>query len=164
MADGVRRALQPVMPGQQYVTVRPMAGLLDQRRRSWQVGATMFLAFGALALAVAAVGLYGVIAYDVAQRKHELGVRVALGAQEGDILRLVLRHGLRLAIAGVAIGVGVALAASRWIQPLLFRQSATDPLVYAVVGAVMIAVALTASALPAFRAARSDPNLALRAE
>jgi putative ABC transport system permease protein len=141
-----------------------MAALVDQRQRSWRLGATMFVAFGILALIVAAIGLYGVIGYNVAQRMHELGVRVALGAQRGDILRLVVGQSLRFAIAGVFIGALAAALASRWIQPLLFRQSATDPLVYGGVSAMMLVVALAASALPAFRAARADPNLALRAE
>ena len=124
----------------------------------------MFVAFGVLALVVAAVGLYGVIGYTVAQRMHELGLRVALGAQRGDILRLVVGQNLRLALFGVALGVLVAVLASRWIQPLLFRQSATDPRVYTGVGALMIVVAVAASALPALRATRADPNAALRAE
>src|SRR6185436_11923456 len=121
------------------------------------VGATMFVAFGALALIVAAVGLYGVIAYNVAQRMHELGVRVALGAQAADVGRLVVGQGLRLAIAGLAIGGAISLAASRWIQPLLFQQNARDPVVFAVVAAMLMVVALIASSVPAMRAARVDP-------
>jgi ABC-type antimicrobial peptide transport system permease subunit len=124
----------------------------------------MFVAFAVLALVVAAVGLYGVIGYSVAQRMHELGVRVALGAQRGDILRLVVGQSVRFALAGTALGVLVAVIQSRWIQPLLFDQSATDPWIFAGVGAMMIAVSLAASAAPAWRAARADPNAALRAE
>jgi ABC-type antimicrobial peptide transport system permease subunit len=163
-AETVRRALQGVMRGSSYVTVRPLAEIVESAQRSWRLGATMFMAFGLLALIVAAVGLYGVIGYDVAQRMHELGVRVALGARRPDIVRLVVAQGVRLAAAGTALGVAIAVAASRWIQPLLFRQSATDPWVYVGVGAAMIAVALVASAVPATRAARADPNAALRAD
>jgi ABC-type antimicrobial peptide transport system permease subunit len=163
-AETVRRALQATMPGQQYVTVQPMMTLLDGQRRSWHVGATMFIAFGVLALIVAAVGLYGVIAYNVGQRMHELGVRIALGAQRTDVMRLVVGHGVRLSLAGVAAGSAIAFAAARWIEPLLFQQSARDPAVLGTVGAVLIAVALVASAVPALRAMRADPNTVLRSE
>ena len=146
------------------MTAKSLRSIVAERQRPWEFGATMFVAFGVLALVVAAVGLYGVIGYNVAQRMHELGLRVALGAQRGDILRLVVGQNLRLALFGVGLGMLVAVLVSRWIQPLLFRQSATDPLVYGGVGAMMIVVALAASALPAFRAARADPNTALRAE
>jgi ABC-type antimicrobial peptide transport system permease subunit len=162
--EGVRKVLQRVMPGQSYVTVQPLREVIDGTRRSWRLGATMFVAFGSLALVVAAVGLYGVIGYNVTQRMHELGVRVALGAQSRDILRLIAGQGVRFALAGVAVGSALALVGSRWLQPLLFEQSATDPVVYAAVGAVLLLVALAASALPAARAARADPNAALRAE
>ena len=104
------------------------------------------------------------IAYNVTQRMHELGVRMALGAQAGDIRRLVMSQGARFAGAGVALGVVLAVVASRWIEPLLFQQSAKDPVVYALVGGVLMAVALAASAVPARRAAQADPNSALRSE
>lgn len=94
----------------------------------------MFVAFAALALVVSAVGLYGVIAYNVAQRLHEVGVRIALGARAGDVRQLVVGQGLRFALAGVVLGSVLALVASGWVQPLLFRQSARDPAVYALVG------------------------------
>ena len=162
--EAVRKALQTVMPGQTYVTVMPLFDIVDGARRSWQLGATMFVAFGVLALLVAAIGLYGVIGYNVTQRMHELGVRVALGAQARDILRLVVGQGMTFAAAGVVLGGVAALLASRWIPPLLFRQSAKDPIVYALVAAIMMLVALAASAPPAARAANADPNSALRAE
>ena len=161
---GIRKALQRVMPGAAYVTTKPFGDVVEQERRSWRLGATMFVAFGVLALVVAAVGLYGVIGYNVAQRMHELGVRVALGAQARDILQLVVGQGIRFALAGVALGTVLAYAASRWLEPLLFRQSPRDPVVYSVVGAVLLLVALAASAVPAMRAARADPNTALRSE
>jgi putative ABC transport system permease protein len=162
--EAVRKALQAVMPGQSYVTIKPFAEIVDGQRRSWQLGATMFVAFGVLALLVAAVGLYGVIGYNVAQRMHDLGVRVALGAQSRDILRLVVGQGVRFAVAGIALGVVLAYGASRWLEPLLFQQSAKDPVVYAAVGALLLLVALGASAAPAVRASRADPNTALRSE
>jgi len=162
--ENVRKALQSVMPGQSYVTVTPLIDIVDGARRSWRLGATMFVAFGVLALLVAAVGLYGVIGYNVTQRMHELGVRVALGAQARDILRLVVGQGVRFAVAGIALGTLLAFLASRWVQPLLFQQSATDPWIYGAVGAVMLGVTLAACASPAWRAAKADPNTALRSE
>ncbi|MEX2180305.1 MAG: ABC transporter permease [Gemmatimonadaceae bacterium] len=162
--EPVRKALQAKMPGQSYVTVRPLMDIVEGSQRSWQLGATLFVAFGLLALAVAAIGLYGVIAYNVTQRMHELGVRVALGAQRPDILRLVVGQSARFALAGVTVGCALALVASRWVQPLLFQQSATDPGIYVAVSAIMVVVALGASMSPALRAARADPNSALRSE
>jgi ABC-type antimicrobial peptide transport system permease subunit len=152
------------MPGETYVTARPMREVVDGERRSWRVGATMFVAFGALALVVAAVGLYGVIAYNVAQRMQELGVRVALGAQAADVAKLVVGQGIRFAVAGVLLGTLLALLAARWVQPLLFQQSAKDATVFGVVGGVLITVAILASSIPARRAVRVDPNTVLRTD
>lgn len=162
--ERVRRAMQAVMPGMGFVVVSRLQEVVDDERRSWRVGATLFLALGGLALVVAAVGLYGVISYSVAQRMHELGVRIALGARSSAILRLVLAQGLAFAAAGAAIGLAIALAASRWIEPLLYKQSPRDPFTYAAVAIAMGVVAMLASALPAWRAVRADPNRALRAE
>ncbi len=162
--DDIRRALQRVMPGESYVTVWPLQDEVDGQQRSWQLGATMFAGFGLLALIVAAVGLYGVISYDVGQRTHELGIRVALGAQSSNIMGMVVSQGVRFALTGVVIGTAIALGAARWFQPLLFHQSARDPLVYSFVAFTLMVVAVAASAVPARRAAKADPNLALRAE
>ena len=162
--ERVRRALQAAMPGDGFVVVRPLAELLGVSRRSWSLGAILFTTFGLLALIVAAVGLYGVVAYDVAQRRHEIGVRIALGARSRDVLAIVARQGFGFVAAAVGLGVLVALAAAHWIQPLLYGESAKDPVAYAVVSAIMIVVALVASVVPAARAARVDPNIALRAE
>ncbi|MDB4914408.1 MAG: permease, partial [Gemmatimonadetes bacterium] len=162
--ERVRLELQRVMPGTAYVTVSPLEDLVDVQRRSWQLGATMFVAFGVLALIVAAVGLYGVIGYNVAQRMHEIGVRIALGAQSRDVVKLVVGQGVSFAVAGVLLGFVIALLSGRWIQPLLFKQSATDPAIYAAVGVLLVFVALVASAVPAVRATRADPNAALRSD
>jgi predicted permease len=162
--ERVRQALQRVMPGESYLVPTRLEDVLAGARRSWQLGATMFVAFGGLALVVAAVGLYGVIGYGVTQRMHELGVRIALGARRRDILALVTGQGMRLATLGAVLGIGVAVAASRWIEPLLFRQSATDPLIYVGVVLVLLLVAVAACLVPAVRASRADPNAALRAE
>jgi hypothetical protein len=162
--ERVRVAMQAAMPGDGFVVLRPLQQILDSQRRSWRLGAMLFTVFGALALVVAAVGLYGVIAYNVAQRMHELGVRIALGARATNILRLVIGQGLAFAATGVAIGLALATIASPAIKPLLYKLSPRDPLTYAAVGALMVLVGLVASAVPAFRALRADPNRALRTE
>jgi putative ABC transport system permease protein len=162
--ENVRRAFQAIMPGQSYVRVASLNQNVENAQRSWRVGATLFVAFGVLALAVAAIGLYGVVAYNVTQRMHELGVRVALGAGRGNIVRLVVGQSARYAVGGVLVGCGLALLAGRWIEPLLYQQSATDPVIYAAVGAIMLVVAMVAAAAPAMRAVRADPNAAMRAE
>jgi ABC-type antimicrobial peptide transport system permease subunit len=164
LAETVRKQLQTLMPGSSYVTVTPMHDIVDPNLSSWRMGATMFLLFGILALVLAAIGLYSVIAYNVAQRTHELGLRIALGAHARDVLRMVLGEGLRFGLAGIALGVAIALAAGHWVQPLLYGESAHDPLVFAAVAAVLVLAATAASAIPAFRAARVDPSVALRTE
>jgi ABC-type antimicrobial peptide transport system permease subunit len=152
------------MPGASYVTVTPLAKIIGGEMRSWRLGATMFVAFGALAIVLAAVGLYSVIAYNVAQRTHELGVRRALGAQAGDVVRLVVGEGIRVAGVGVAAGVVLALVSGRWIAPLLFQVSPRDPAVFVAVTAVLLVIAALASWIPATRASRVDANTALRAD
>jgi predicted permease len=163
-SEGVRRALQRLMPGASYVTVTPMEEIVEPNMRSWRLGATMFTAFGALALLVAAVGLYSVIAYTVTQRTHEMGVRVALGARTRDIVGLVLADGLRLAVVAVVLGAAVVLYAGRWVEPLLFDTSPRDPLVIIGIGVGLLLVAGAASLIPALRASRVDPAVALRAD
>ena len=163
-AESVRRALTREMPGDGFVVVRPLQEVVDDHMRSWRLGATLFVAFGALALAVAFVGQYGAISYHVAQRMHEWGVRAALGARAGDVVWLVASQCLWVGAVAVAIGLALAWGAARWVQPLLFRQSATDPVTYSIVAAGMAIVALAASALPAARAMRADPVTALRAD
>jgi ABC-type antimicrobial peptide transport system permease subunit len=163
-AEAVRRSVQRIMPGASYVTTIPLRSIVDPNMQSWRTGAMMFVAFGALALTLAAVGLYSVIAYSVAQRRQELGVRVALGALPADLVRLVLRGGLRVVIGGIAIGSALALWAGRWISGLLFRESPTDPAVYLTVAGVLVTASLVATAFPALAAARVDPNTVLRAD
>ena len=163
-AEGARRALQKVMPGQGYVTTWPLSYIVGRQQRSWEIGAKMFVAFGGLALVVAAIGLYAVIGYNVAQRMHELGVRIALGARSADVIRLVVGQGMGFAVAGAVLGAALAMMAARWVQPLLFNQSARDPLVFVSVAGILVMVAIAASSVPAFRATRADPNRTLRAE
>ena len=163
-AQAIRRRLQQLMPGTSYVTVTPLREILGEQTRSWELGATMFLAFGALALVLAAIGLYSVMAYNVAQRSQELGVRAALGAQQKDLVRLVLNEGLKMATVGIVIGVVIALAGGQWLGPLLFQESPHDPLVFGFVALVLLGVTVAASIVPSRRAARVDPIVALRYE
>ena len=164
LAEPIRRALQKEMPGASYVTVTPLSTIVGRKTQSWELGATMFAAFGLLALAVAAIGLYSVVAYNVAQRTREMGVRLALGARVRDVVILVLRDGVTLGAAGLAIGAVVSLVAARWIAPLLFKESARDPVVFGSVTVVLLSATVAASWIPALRAARVDPQVALRAE
>jgi hypothetical protein len=164
LIEPLRRRLQQEMPGASYVAVSRLGDLVETESRSWVMGATLFTAFGALALILAAVGLYSVISYNVAQRRQELAVRVALGAAARDVLRLVVGEGLRFAVAGAVVGVAIALFVAPRIAPLLFNQSPRDPVVFGAVTAALLVVALLASLIPAIRGARVDPNVALRAE
>ena len=129
-----------------------------------RMGAALFGIFGLLALVLAAVGIYGVMAYNVAQRTNEIGLRMAMGARPADVLGLVAGHGLRLAAMGIGVGVACGIAVTRLLENLLFDVRAYDPLTYASVSALIAAVAFLASWLPARRAARIDPALALRME
>ena len=164
LAESVRKQLQALMPGSSYLTVTPMHDIVDPALSSWRMGATMFLLFGILALVLAAIGLYSVIAYNVAQRTQELGLRIALGAHARDVLRMILGEGLRFGLTGIVIGALIALAAGHWVQPMLYGESAHDPLVFVAVAAVLAIVAVAASAIPALRAMRLDPSIALRTE
>jgi predicted permease len=163
-AETVRHVLQSVMPGPSYITVTPFADVIGQQMRSWQLGATMFVVFGLLALALATIGLYGVIAYSVTQRLHEMGVRIALGARTVDVVWLVVRRGVLLGALGIVIGAAITLASAGWLEPLLFAESARDPVVYVLVAAAMLAVATVASFIPARRASLVDTNVELRSE
>jgi predicted permease len=162
--ETVRRRLQQEMPGASYVKLTPFSEVMGQQTQSWRLGATMFVAFGALALVLAAVGLYSVVAYNVTQRQHELGVRVALGASGRDVVRLVVTDGLKVVGAGVAGGLLIAFWAGRFVEPLLFRVSPKDPSVFALVAMTLIGVAIAASWMPARRASRVDPNVVLRSD
>jgi predicted permease len=163
-SETVRRALQKEMPGASYITITPFADIIGDQTKSWELGASMFLTFGILALVLAAIGLFSLISYNVAQRTHELGVRVALGAQIGDLIRLVVTEGMKMGGLGVGIGAAIAFASARWMAPLLFKESPRDPLIYGVVAATLLAVTAVASFIPARRAAGVDPNRALRSD
>jgi putative ABC transport system permease protein len=160
----LRRWIQPVMPGAGYVVAKSFSEIVAPSMRSWQLGATMFAVFGGLALALAAIGLYSVVAHSVVQRTHEMGVRVALGARRADVVRLIVGESLGVVVVGVILGAIAAIVSGRWVQPLLFGVSAHDPLVLVAVVFILPAVALAASCVPALRASRVDPNVALRSD
>ena len=120
--------------------------------------------FGALALLLAAIGLYGAIAYSAAQRTREFGIRIALGAQTPDVLRQVLREGVLLGVLGLAIGLVIAVATTRVLRSQLFGVTPTDPLSFMIVSVLLLTVAIMASYFPARRATRVDPIVALRSE
>jgi putative ABC transport system permease protein len=120
--------------------------------------------FAALGLVLAAVGIYGVTAYGVSQRTHEIGLRMALGAREGDVMKMVVRQGLTLAGVGGAIGLIASYALTRLMKTMLFGVSATDPLIFTVIALSLVLIALFACWMPARRAAKVDPMIALRCE
>jgi predicted permease len=160
----VRRALQEAVPNLPFANVTPIADLVAPSIRPWRLGSTMFGAFALLALVLSAVGLYGVLTYTAAQRTHEMGVRVAMGAQRWDVQRLMVSHGVGIAAVGAGLGALVALAAGQVLSSLMYGVSPRDPFVLLAAAVVPVVVAALASYLPARRASRVDPVVALRYE
>jgi putative ABC transport system permease protein len=157
----VQREIKQMDPHVPIRSPQLVRDVIDQSLWAVNLGAGLLAVFGVLALTLACVGLYGVMAYSVGQRTQEIGLRMALGAGPGQVLRLVLQQGLTLVAAGVVLGVTGALGVSRLIQSLLFG-SARDPLSFITASAALVVVAAIASFLPALRASRVDPLVALR--
>ena len=161
---GVRAQIQSLEPNLAITNVQTIGEIIDQGLWAPEMGAALLALFGGLALVLAAVGVYGVLAYSVTQQTREIGIRMAMGAERSHVLRLVVGQGLKLAGAGLALGIVVALALTRQLSSLLFGVSAYDPLTYGGVVLILAIVALLACYIPAQRATRVDPLVALRYE
>ncbi|HEY2375044.1 MAG TPA: ABC transporter permease [Gemmatimonadaceae bacterium] len=164
VAGTLRRELQSLDARVAFATVRPMTAMIEPQLAPWRIGTFIFMLFGVIGALLAAVGLYGVVSFVVAQRTREFGVRLALGAQTDDVFRLVLSHGARLVGVGLIAGAIVAALSTRLFVSLMFGVSALDPFVYVVMALLLAVVALVASYVPALRATRVDPIEALRTE
>jgi putative ABC transport system permease protein len=166
VAANVRAAIHIVEPSTPVIRVETMRADLSSRVASPRFYTVMLGLFAGVALALAGLGVYGVVSFAVSARTHEIGVRMALGAQSGDVLRTTLRQGATLAALGTGLGLLCSLAAVRVLTgtDLLFRVKPTDPLTFAYVPGVLFAAAMIASYAPARRAARVDPAIALRNE
>lgn len=164
LADSVRAVVREVDLNQPVYNVMTMEQRLSNTMVSRRFNMSLLAVFAGLALGLAAVGIYGVMSWSVSRRVREIGVRMALGAQEGDVLRLVVRQGMAPALAGIGLGIAAALALTRYLESLLYAVPATDAFTFASVSALLALVALAACYLPARRAARVDPLEALRCE
>jgi putative ABC transport system permease protein len=164
IAAAVRSALKPLDAEMPIGDIERVEEVITRATGQPRFRAVLFGGFAVAALVLAAVGLYGLISFTVAQRVPEIGVRLALGARPADIGRLVLGHGIRLAALGIVLGLAGAVAAARLLEGLLYSISATDPRVYAGLAVLLLAIAALASYMPARRAMRVDPVTALRAE
>jgi putative ABC transport system permease protein len=164
LASAVRAEVRALDPNLPLAQVRPMTGIVATSLSEPRFTSVLFGVFAALALLLAAIGVYGVLSYLVTLRTREIGIRVAIGAGPRDVLRLVLGRGLALSIGGIVVGLIVAVPLARLIGTLLYEVSSLDPLTFVAVPLVLSIVALGASALPARRATRVDPVTALKSE
>jgi predicted permease len=164
LAAALRPLAQSAYPGLPYLEVQTMRDRIGPQFETWRLGATLFGAFGLLGLTLAAVGVYGALAYRVRGRTRELGIRLALGAEARALAEMVIKEGLGLTVLGVGLGTAGALAAGKALQSLLYGVSARDPVVLSASTALLLLAALIASWLPARRATRVDPVVALRSE
>jgi predicted permease len=164
LVNDLREAVRQIDPSLAIAEVRPMDDIADANVSTPRFALFLVSLFAGLALTLAAIGIYGVISYSVSQRTHEFGLRMALGAKPGDVLRLVLRQGVKLALLGVVIGLAGALVLARVLWSLLYQVSAADPATFLLVSAIAIAVAALACYLPARRATGVEPSRALRSD
>jgi len=166
LLDTVRREVRAEDNKLPVLNFRTMKQHLEGSMDLWIVrtGATMFTIFGAVAMFLAVIGLYGLKAYTVAQRTREIGIRMALGAAAGENLRMILKEGLVLTLIGVAVGVALSLGLGAVLAGMLYQVSGADPVIFSVTPLLLIAVSMVACYFPARRAARVDPMVALRDE
>jgi putative ABC transport system permease protein len=164
LVSAVRQIVREVDPDQPVSNVATMSDVLGDEAAQRRTGMFMLVAFAGLALLLASLGIYGVLAYFVTQHTNEIGVRIALGASPFNILSLVLRKGMGLTLLGVGIGLAVSFALTRLMRSLLFGVNASDPLTFMAVPALLVVVALLACLIPARRAMKVDPMVALRYE
>jgi predicted permease len=164
MLASVREQVWAVDKDQPITNIETMERLMAKSAAPRRFNLLLLGVFALAGLALAGVGLYGVMSYTVTQRTREIGVRMAMGAQKVDVLRLVIEEGMKLALVGALLGLGGALALTRLLKTLLFSVSATDPLTFIVIAAVLMIVALLACWLPARRATKVDPLIAIRCE
>jgi putative ABC transport system permease protein len=164
VAGAVRSVVRQLDPTLPVANVRPMTEVVATALATPRLTGFLLGAFAAIALALAAVGIYGVLAYLVSQRTQEIGIRLAIGADRREVLKMILRQGVILAVGGIAAGVGAALLLTRLMQSLLYEITPSDPITFVVVGVVLFVVALVASYLPAWRATRVSPLIALRTQ
>jgi len=162
LASALRAQIAAADPEQPLTEIQTMQERLELASASPRFNMLLIGVFSAAAFILAVIGIYGVIAYSVAQRTQELGIRIALGAERFDILRLVIGSGLALTLAGIAIGLAGSIALTRLMSAMLYETSATDPVIFGASAALFLAVALLASYLPARRATKIDPTEALR--
>jgi predicted permease len=161
-APALRRAILDVNPNQTVAKLRPVTEILAAETEERQLHASITIAFAAMALLLACLGIYGVLSYAVAQRRREFGVRLAMGSSQSQLAALVIGSGLRLALAGAAIGLAAAWGLASYMEALLFQVTPHDPFVFGAVPAILLATALIACWIPARRAMRLDPSEALR--
>jgi putative ABC transport system permease protein len=164
LAPALRNAVREIDPDLPVYDVMTMNERLSNSFATRRVYLLLLTGFAALALLLAGVGVYGVISYVVTERTHEVGVRMALGAQARDVLRMIVWRGMSLTLIGVAIGLAMSLALTRVIKSLLFNVSATDPATFALVALLLVVIAMIASYVPARRATKVDPTQSLRNE
>ena len=162
--NAVRRSVHEVDKGQPVSDVKTMEEHVSASLARPRLNSAMVTAFAGLALTLAAIGLYGLMSYAVGQRTHEIGIRMALGAERRDVLRLILRQGLVLTFVGAGLGLAGAFGLTRLLANMLYGVTPTDPLTFAAVSAALIIVAGLASYVPARRATKVDPMVALRCE
>jgi putative ABC transport system permease protein len=164
LMPAVREVIARLDPQRPVTDVATMEDLMSASVAKSRFNATLLAVFAAVALIMASVGIYGVVSYTVAQRTHEIGIRVALGAQRGDVLRLVLVNGMVLGLIGVAIGLAASFGLTRLLTTLLFEIDARDKTTFALVSLVLLAITLLACYIPARRATKVNPLVALRYE